>query len=332
MTTDYNTTLYALGAVPLSAIAREFRSDETDRAVYLKGERVDVNGWLSPYWVKSDQFLTGAERDRYVTPRQPLTYAEYAALLNVDEYKRTKNPQQYAVMAFVLETMLQEGITIENPEDIIKVYEVDVGLDDRVLPLLKDRLNSERAMQLYQKRRDARLLDVFPVPSPEEENYIQFLHTMVEREPDKGWNALRLLYIMDKTRYKEEFRDFTIRRVRETDSWVERLPLYRTLVEVGDEKSIQSLAKSLLSDPVTEDREAIIRTALAVNVYSKELVDSVVQLAKGLGDKHESVTPSRMADQWQLTLHEYLAWVKDNNFCDAASQNDVDEALELLKR
>ena len=29
----------------------------TNQSAYAKGERVDVNGWLSPYWAKSSVFL-----------------------------------------------------------------------------------------------------------------------------------------------------------------------------------------------------------------------------------------------------------------------------------
>jgi hypothetical protein len=331
MTTDYTTTLYALGAVPASAVSREFRSEEAG-AVYLKGQRVDVNGWLSPHLAKGVQLLTDAERERYVPRRQPLSYEEYAALLNVDEYKQTKNSQQYAVMAFALEGMLQDRITIESVDDIIKVYEGDIGLDDRVLALLKGRLSSDRAMTLYQERQDAHLLRVFPVPRPDEANYIQFLRTMAAGEPNRAWMALNLLYAMDKAGYKDEFLDLTIRRVRETVSWRERSAMYRALVEIGDEKSVQFLAESLLGDPITEARETILRGAVSEKVYSQELVDVVVQLAKGLGGRHEAVTPSRMVNQWQFTLRNYLAWVKDNNLGDPAVQNDVKDALELLSK
>ena len=262
MTEQHKSTLYALGAVPVSELDREFWSDEAGQAVYSKGERVDVNGWLSPYWAQSGSFLTDAQKKRYGISKEPLTYAEYVSLLDVEGYRRTKHPLQYTIMVFVLENMLSECIEIENCDDMIRVYEAGIGLEERALPLLKGCLNSDQAIQLYNKHEDARLLDVFPVPQPEQEDYIEFLRTLAEREADTGWSALGLLYAMDKDTYKVAFRDFMIHRLRETDSLGKHVRMYRALAEIGDRESVQSLAASLLSDPVTEGREAILRTKL----------------------------------------------------------------------
>jgi hypothetical protein len=331
MTKKYKVTLYALGAVQVSELDRKFWSDEKGQAVRLKGERIDVNGWLSPYWAKSDSFLTDAEKQRYGIPKKPLTYAKYISLLDVDGYRKAKHPLQYAIMAFVLENMLTQGVEVEEPGDIVRVYEARVGLETRALKLLKNRTTSVEAMRLYNKHGDTRLLDVFPVPKPQEEDYIRFLGALAEREPDQRFHALSLLYAMDKVTYKTNFRDYMVLRIRKSDSWLERGRMYRALVEIGDQKSVESLADSLLKDPVTECREAIIRAALARNLWSKELVGSGIQLAQGLGGQHRTVTPSRMEGQWRHILREYLLWARDHNLCDAATRTAIEGALELLQ-
>lgn len=332
MTEKYKATLRALGAVPVSELDRKFWGDEQGQTAYLKGERVDINGWLSPYWAKSSIFLTDAEKERLGIPKKPLTYSEFISLLDVDAYNKTKHPLQFAIMAFVLENMLTEGIEIVDPDGFIKVYDAGIGLEERALSLLKGHVNSDEVMRLYEKHGDTRLLDVFPVPRPEEEKYIEFLRTVAEKEPNRGWFALSLLYTMDKATYKVPFRDFMISKVRATDNSGARIAMYRALVEIEDEKSVEFLAESLLNDPVTESREAIIRAALAGNMCPKKLVDSVIQLAKGVGEEHKSVTVSRMVDQWRHSLREYLIWVKGNNLCDAETRTNAEGALELLKR
>jgi hypothetical protein len=331
MTEKYKAILYALGAVPVSELDRKLWSDEEGQTVRLKGQRVDVNGWLSPYWVKSGSFLTGEEKRKYGIPKKPLTYTKYVSLLDVDGYKKTRHPLQYTIMAFVLENMLTEGIDIEKSGDMVKVYEAKVGLEERALSLLRDHVNSIEIVQLYNKHGDIRLLNVFPVPQPHEERYIKFLSALAEGSSDQKWSALNLLYTMDKATYKVKFRDFMIRRIRTTDSWPERIRMNRALAEIGDKKSLESLAASLLRDPATECREAIIRAVRKGNVWSKELVGSGIQLAQGLGGKHKSVTPSRMAGQWRHKLREYLLWAGDHNLCDAATRNAIKGALELLE-
>jgi hypothetical protein len=291
---------------------------------------VEVNGWLSPYWAKIYGLQIGAGIKREDIPKELQTYAEYISLLDLDEYRKTKNPLQYAIMAFALDNLLMKQIKINNPNDIIRVYKSGIGLEERALPLLKGYLKSDQAMQLYNEYRDARLLDVLPVPKPEDEKYIQFLLDLTDKEPNKGWCALELLYKMDDVAYRERFRDFLVCRVQEMGNMQDRMGMYRALAEIGDDKSIGSLAISLLSDPLTEGREAILHIAMERKVCSGELVDSVTQILRGLGEKHRAISLSRMKDQWHHSLEEYLIWTRDNSSCDDSTRRDAEHALELL--
>ena len=168
MIKEYKATLYALGAVPVAELDRKWWGDDAGNTLYFKGERVDVNGWVASDRIRKGNFLTNAEKERaQLAKKKPLTFAQYVSLIDIEGYRKNKEPLQYAIMAIALDNMLMEGVKVENPDDIIKVYEAGIGLEERALRLLKGRLNSERAMQLYQKHRDAHLLAVFPVPRPD---------------------------------------------------------------------------------------------------------------------------------------------------------------------
>lgn len=329
----YEAILYTLGAVPISKLDKEVQVNKRadGKATYFKNDLVEVNGWLSPRWVKKGGLLTDVVTKEKDIPKELQKYCEYASLLDVDEYIKTKDPLQYAIMAFTLDNLLMDRIEIENLDDIIRVYKAGIGLEERALPLLKDHLNSDQAMDLYSESKDARLLDVLPSPQPEDKKYIQFLLDIAERESDKGWCALYLLYKMDKSAYREKFRDFITRKVHETSSLQDRMGMYSALAEIGDDKSREALATSLLEDPVTEGREAILSAALERKVCSRELVDSVEKILKGLGEKHRSFSTGRMADQWNYYLREYLMWVKDNESCENKTRKGAKDTLELIR-
>jgi len=131
---------------------------------------------------------------------------------------------------------------------------------------------------------------------------------------------------------KEEIRDSLIRKIRGTDNFGERIRIYRELVKIGDKVSLESLAASLLEDPITESREAIIDYALEGNVCSNELMYSIVRLAHGFGQEHKPVTPSRASDQWRHTLRRYLIWVINNDQCDLETRADAKDSLILLEK
>ena len=329
----YEATLYALGAVPISDLNKDVKVNKRAdvQVMYLKNDMAEVNGWLAPRWAKKSGLLTSVRIKKEDIPKEPQTYSEYISLLDVDEYRKAKDPLQYAIMAFALDNLLMNQIEIKNPDDIIRVYKAGIGLEERALPLLKDHLNSDQAMELYNESKDARLIDMLPVPQPEDEKYIKFLLDLAEKEPDRGWSALYLLYKMDESAYIERFRDFMISKVHETSSLQDRMGMYGALAEIEDDNSREALAFSLLKDPVTEGREAILSAALERKVCSRELVDSAAQILKGLGDKHKPFSPSRMTDQWNYYLRKYLMWVKDNDSCEDSTRRAAEDALELTR-
>jgi hypothetical protein len=328
MPNEYEAALLELGATPVSALDKTLWGDETGRTLFLKGQRVDINGWVAPHWTKEGTFAPGPEKERAVAS---LTFAQYVSLLDVESYAARKDPLQYAAMAIALDRMLMDGTRIENPEAIIRVYEAGIGLEDRALRLLRDCITSEQAMPLYEKHPDSRLLDVFPAPHPEDVRYVQFLREVADRDTEKGWLAFRLLHAMDQTVYREQFRDFLIDRIRDTASWATRSRMCEALAGIGDQVSMDFLGNYLSAEPITEVREAILRAALSHGRCPSNFVGSIAQFAGDLDRGHRSVTSGRMADQWKYSLREYLTWAENSDLCDAASQVEARSALDRLK-
>ncbi len=99
----YEKMLYDLGAFPVTKLTKRPWTNGNPGKVYSKGQRVDVDGWLPPS--RAPGYLRAAERATYGIPKQPLTYEQYLALLDIDTYKRTHDPMLFLVMRFALENM-----------------------------------------------------------------------------------------------------------------------------------------------------------------------------------------------------------------------------------
>lgn len=92
-TARYEQSLYDLGAFPVYKLTKPYWTNGNAGKVYGKGERVDVDGWLPPYWAA--EYLTDAEKRKYGIPRKPLSYGQYMAMIDIDTYKRTHDPQLF---------------------------------------------------------------------------------------------------------------------------------------------------------------------------------------------------------------------------------------------
>ena len=58
-TQPYEAMLYELGAFPVAKLTKPYWTNGNPGQVYGKGERLDVDGWLPPYW--TPMHLTDAE-------------------------------------------------------------------------------------------------------------------------------------------------------------------------------------------------------------------------------------------------------------------------------
>jgi hypothetical protein len=329
---QYEAALYSLGAVPVSKLERKYWHDQSGQAAYLKNQRVDVNGWLSPYWAQSDFFLNKEEKKRFGLPKPPLTFESYVALLDVTTYRETRNKKLYAVMAFALENMLSYDIQIPDTEAIRRVFAAGIGLETRALKLLKGRIQYREAMQLYRDRPDPRLPEIFPMPQPEQSEYIAFLREVSETQPETGWKALRLLYRMDHDAYWIPFRDLLIHISPKSEDWSNRVQMYRAIVDIGDVSSLEALNRAIGEDQVTEVRESILDALSTKGLWYQPMIEKVIQLAQGGGNAHEAVTPSRMVDQWKRSLRVFLVWAAEYPQCDEQTRTKIKRVLTRLRQ
>ena len=325
----YEKMLYDLGAFPVAKLTQPYWTNGHPGEVYSKGTRVDVDGWLSPYWAPS--YLTEAEKVQYGIPKKLPSYEQCVAMLDIDTYKRTHDPMLFLVMRFTLESMRQNDMRVRIA-DILRVYEAKVGLEPFAVPLLWGRWSNEDAMRLIGTYGDERLFDVLPKPQPTDKAYIAFL---VEQAGAAKWpthcrhDAFKLLFAVDEKTYRKPYREFLLSHVKTTENWWERADLYRGLTQLKDDESLRAVREGLVHDPVTECRESILY-GLEERGEVASAIDAILVIANGQDDKHAAVTPSRGPEQWSHRLNEYLQWAKSQKGLDVGTLKKVDEAIEKL--
>lgn len=326
----YEKMLYDLGAFPVAKLTKSYWTNGNPGKVYSKGQRVDVDGWLPPD--RASGYLTDAEQARYGIPKKPLTYEQYMAMLDIATYKRARNPMLFLVMRFALESMEREQVPIRK-EDILRIYESRIGLEEFAVRLLRGQLSSADAVRLVRDYGDERLFDVLPAPQAADKAYVAFL---IEQADAPRWsircrhNAYTLLFAMDEDAYCNPYRKFLLRHVQMAKDWRGRASLYEDLIRLKDAESMQAIRDALLHDPITECREAILHD-LEEQGEIASVIDAILIVANGQDETHHAVTPSRMESGWNHCLTEYLKWAKSQKGLDAETSRKVDEATERLE-
>ncbi len=298
--------------------------------VYDKGVRVDVDGWLPPF--ETAEYLTEAETAQYGIPKKPLRYEQYVAMLDIDTYERTLDPALFLVMRFTLESMWQNGVRVRK-EDILRVYEAKIGLEEFAVRLLQGQLSSADAMRLVRTCDDEKLFAILPAPQSAEKAYILFLNQQanaVQWPIHCRQDAYKLLLALDETTYRKPYREFLLGHVRMAKDCWERVGLYGGLIQLKDEESMKAVREGLVHDPVTECREDILYS-LQERGEVTSAIDAILVIANEKDKKHGSVTVSRMSGQWSYMLNKYLEWAKSQKGLDARTLQKVDEAIEKLK-
>ena len=254
------------------------------------------------------------------------------AMLDIDTYKRTHDPMLFLVMRFALESMEREQVRVRK-EDILRVYEARIGLEEFAVRLLREQLSSADAMRLIRTYGDEKLFSVLPAPQAADKAYVAFL---AEQASAARWSiscrqdAYKLLFAMDENAYRKPYREFLLSHVQMAKDWWVRAGLYDGLVRLKDAESMKAIQEALVHDPITECREAIL-------YYLKEqgevasAIDAILMVANGQDEKHHPVTPSRMERGWTHGLNEYLKWAKSQKGLDAETSRKVDEAIEKLQ-
>jgi hypothetical protein len=217
-------------------------------------------------------------------------------------------------------------------EDILRVYEAKIGLEQFAVPLLSEQLSSKDAIRLITTYGDERFFRILPKPQPTDKAYIAFL---AQQAGAAKWpihcrhDAFKLLFAVDEKTYRKPYREFLLSHVKTTEKWWERAGLYGSLIELKDDESLKAVREGLVLDPVTECRESILYH-LKERGEVTSAIDAVLAIANGQDDKHKAVTPSRGPEHWSNKLNEYLKWAKSQKGLDAETLQKVDEAIEKL--
>ncbi len=330
VTSKYEKMLYDLGAFPVAKLTKSYWTNGHPGKVYQKGHRIDVDGWLPPLW--APHYLTEDEKGQYQIPKRPLSYEQYVAMLDVGTYQRTHDPTLFLVMRFTLETMRINGVRARK-EDVLRVYEAKIGLEEFAVRLLEGQLSSEDAIRLVTTYGDEKLFAILPAPKRTDKAYILFLD---EQANAAQWpihcrqDAYKLLFAVDETTHRKPYREFLLGHVKMAKDRWERARLYGGLIQLKDEESMAAVREGLVHDPITECREIILYD-LKKRGEVTSAIDAILVIANEKDEKHHAVTVSRSRRQWSHHLNEYLKWATSQKGLDAQTLQKVDEATEKLK-
>ncbi len=285
-TETYEAILYELGAIPVSKLTKPYWNNGEPVEVFSKGTREDVHGWLSPFWVRTDSYLTVSEKKEYGIPRAPLSYERYIALLDVETYQKTKDPLLFAIIQFTLEEFLYRDLEIKIPHDLLKVYHARMGLEDLVLWTLEDQgLTGPMVADLYRQYQDERLFRYLIPPEAGQDEYKAFLEQLLAGSKiklEQRFEVYTQLYQSDQKFYLAGFKAFLLDNVEQMLDWIDRSKMYAALMEIGDEECVAAIDRALLNDPTAQTRESLLRE-LQEQSQVVEYLDTIHLLALGRG-------------------------------------------------
>jgi hypothetical protein len=334
-TQSYEEILYELGAFPVSKLTKPYFNNGHPGEVYSKGDREDVNGWLRPFWVHTDSYLTQSEKKQYGIPKAPLRYERYVSLMDVETYQQTKDPLLFAIIQFILEEFLYEKLEIKNPEDFLKVYHAKMGLAHLVLWTLEDRgLTEPMIANLYRQYQDPLLFHYLILPEAGQDEYKTFLEQLLaDQKIDTAdrFDVYTQLYQADKKTHLVDYKKFIFQNIEQLSEWHDRYQMNEALLIIGDDESTKVVNHSLLNDPVAEVREIILRDLKEQGrVY--EFIETIHQLSLGKGKPCSGVSFNRMSlsegeSELSQPLREYLKWAKEKQNLKQETHRKIESAL-----
>jgi len=284
--------------------------------------------------------LTPAEIRQYAIPKKPLTYDRYLALIDIDAYKRTHDRLLFLVMRFSLESLGIHKIPVHK-EDILRIYESQIGLEPFAAPLLAGLATSADIMRLMQTYHDERLLRILPPPASNDKAYLAFL---AEQARNEQWSIYTRMEVFKQLNWLEDdanrkaYRDFLIASLKKSmddDLYLQRESMYEGLVQLKDEDALAAIRQALLEDPVTNCRQYILFELRQYGIAAP-VMDALVSLASGQGQPHHEILvpsgPGRIPGVDPLTapLRDYLAWARSQTGLDAPTRTKVDQALAKI--
>lgn len=340
----YTKILLEVGAISVEDIDRKYWVNSDTPKIFSKGERVDINGWISPYelTLHSGSVLIKVEKpiEKSISKIDLINwYKKYNSYLSLKEYNNKElHPLHFTIMYILVEIMLREGLPIDNKSILIELYKNKVGNRDnfliRIKNLLKDNLTYEEAIDCYKFNQDYRTLVLFPTPQKNEHGYINYLKRKIESKNSEiytKWYFYKLLFEMNQNEYKNTLLEYTFRNVLKIDYWHKRLLIYDYISKIKNQLVFKGLSKCILNDPATECREYILYNLCEEKIVDKKIIDSVFLLAQNKGAKHYEFTPSRMVNGWEISMLEYLYCIKCNEGLKSQNKEKINKTINILK-
>jgi len=201
--------------------------------------------------------------------------------------------------------MLENRVRLQK-QDILRVYEAKIGLEEFAVSLLEGQLSSVDAMRLVRTYGDEKLFPILPSPRPSDKAYILFLN---QQANSAKWSihsrqhAYKLLFAVDKKTYRKPYQEFLLSHVKMAKDWGERAILYGGLIQLKDEESMKAVREGLVDDPITECREYILYS-LQERREVTSAIDAILVIANKEDKKHDSVSVSRRPGQWSYKLNK----------------------------
>lgn len=337
---SYEEILYELGAFPVSKLTKPYWNNGHPGQVYSKGTREDVHAWLRPFWVRTDSYLTKSEKTRLGIPKAPLSYERYVSILDVETYQQTKDPLLFAIIDFTLDELHWRKIKIKNPEDLLKVYHAKMGLDSKVLWLLKRRelIDGPMIAGLYRQYQDPLLFRFLVPPEPGQDDYKAFLEELLvnpKLDAMQRFAVFTQLYQADKPTHLAGYKKFIFKSVAQLPGWFDRCDMYAALVSIGDPESVKAVNHALLNDPTAQVREFLLHE-LKRQDQVVEYIDTIHLLSLGRGQKCKVELyfnmPVLQSDENILadSLKTYLNWAKEKQTLIPKTKQKILASLQAI--
>lgn len=340
----YTKILLEVGAIPIKDIDKKYLDNSYMPKILTPGVEFDINGWLSPYIIRSTSIRSLITKDKKMIKPPPKKtdiinwYEKYKYLLNIKEYNKIKHPLHFTIMYFLAQIMLREGLPPKNKVPLIEIYKnKDMNRYEflnMIRNLLKNNLTYEEAIDCYKFNQDYRTLVLFPTPRKSEHDYINYLKRKIESKNSEiytKWNFYKLLFEMNQNEYKNTLLEYTFRNVLKIDYWHKRLLIYDYISRIKDQLVFKGLSKCILNDPATECREDILYNLCEEKIADKKIIDSVFLLAQNKGAKHYEFTPSRMVNGWEISMLKYLYCIKCNEGLKSQDKEKINKTIKILK-
>ncbi|QDT45722.1 hypothetical protein Pan241w_58500 [Gimesia alba] len=337
---SYEEILYELGAFPVSKLTKRYWNNGHPGEVFSKGKREDVHGWLPPFWVRTDSYLTQSEKTHFGIPKAPLSYERYISFLDVETYQQTEDPLLFAIIQFTLDELHRRKIKIKNPEDLLKVYHAKMGLDNKVLWLLKRRelIDGPMIAVLYRQYQDPLLFRFLVPPEQGQDDYKAFLEELLvnpKLDTMQSFAVFTQLYQVDKPTHLAGYKNFIFKNVAQVPDWLDRSQMYAALIGIGDRESVNAVNHALLNDPTAQVREFLLRELKRQDQVVK-YIDTIHLLSQRKGQKcvREIVPngPGFHPDENILadSLKTYLNWAKEKQNLSPKAKQKILASLQAI--